>query len=379
MAFDPTSACARTAAGDAELSLPALGLSLGQRRLLTLLQSPAAAAELAQKYQLEPVRLERDLTRLADLHLVERQGAAIASPPAAVPDGGSMTPVVIGGSPRRVPAKALAAGTVALLVATGIWYGTRSGEPSSRPVPAAVVTTLAPTTRASDSVPPQLAPQLPNEAPNGPARVANESTAVVGVPATATVLRGNAAPPERRVEIRPGLYTSAASAPPSAPSARPATIMVPAAVPVTVAAGAPAAAPAASPAVVPAIPTTATPLTTAFTSAAPRAEPPPPVQVAAASPAPVPRPAAPVPLKAISREQPEFPKEAAADGLKTGAVTARLHVDARGKVTGVDIVNAEPPRVFDRAVRRALLQWQFEPPASGGNADVDVDIKFQRD
>jgi TonB family protein len=84
-------------------------------------------------------------------------------------------------------------------------------------------------------------------------------------------------------------------------------------------------------------------------------------------------------LKAISRDAPDFPREAAAEGVKSGMVNARIHVDARGNVTSVDILSAQPPKVFDRAVRKALLRWQFEPLVSGSPSDLDVDVKFQRE
>jgi TonB family protein len=100
---------------------------------------------------------------------------------------------------------------------------------------------------------------------------------------------------------------------------------------------------------------------------------------AAAPAATTPRPAVTTGLKAISREPPDFPREAAAEGLKSGMVNARIHVDARGNVTSVDILGAQPPKVFDRAVRKALLRWQFEPIASGSPSALDVDVKFQRD
>ena len=104
------------------------------------------------------------------------------------------------------------------------------------------------------------------------------------------------------------------------------------------------------------------------------------MQLAAAAPASTAaRPAVATELKAISREPPEFPREAAADGVKNGAVNARLHVDARGNVTRVDILGSQPPKVFDRAVRKALLHWRFEPIASGNPADLEVEVKFQRD
>jgi TonB family protein len=104
------------------------------------------------------------------------------------------------------------------------------------------------------------------------------------------------------------------------------------------------------------------------------------MQLAAAAPASTAtRPMVATELKAISREPPEFPREAAADGVKNGAVNARLHVDARGNVTRVDILGSQPPKVFDRAVRKALLHWRFEPIASGNPADLEVEVKFQRD
>ena len=104
------------------------------------------------------------------------------------------------------------------------------------------------------------------------------------------------------------------------------------------------------------------------------------MQVAAAAPSTaVARPAPTTGLKVISREPPDFPKEAIADGLRSGQVNARIHVDARGSVTAVDILASQPPKVFDRAARRALLRWQFEPNAAGQSAEADVEVKFQRD
>ena len=108
------------------------------------------------------------------------------------------------------------------------------------------------------------------------------------------------------------------------------------------------------------------------------------MQIAAAAPTAAPpaasaRPAVLSELKAISRDPPDFPREAAADGVKSGVVSARLHVDARGNVTRVDILAAQPPKVFDRAVRKALLYWRFEPIASGNPTDLDVEVRFQRE
>jgi periplasmic protein TonB len=392
MTFDSSTLCARTAAGDAELTVPALGLSLGQRRVLSLLQDPSAFDELAQKHHLEPVKLARDLARLSDLHLVVLQGAsarapapspARMTPPAATPDPAEMAAVVIGHGTRRTPALAFAAGTLALLIATGIWYGARSRD--------------TPSVHVAQT---EVAPPMPTAAPIGapalppaPAPATKEAVTDSVPAATAMILRGNTAPQDRReiravpaplagnapapVTISTPVPTPRAAPSSAAPMAAPSSAAPMAAPPSAAPMAPPSAAPVAVPVAVPVSIPVAAPI--ASPAAAPvAAEPPPPVQLAAANLAPTPR-AAPVPLKAISRDPPEFPKEAIADGLKSGIVTARLHVNARGSVTGVDILAAQPPHVFDRAVRRALIHWQFEPPAAGATADVDVDVKFQRD
>lgn len=49
-----------------------------------------------------------------------------------------------------------------------------------------------------------------------------------------------------------------------------------------------------------------------------------------------------------------------------GLITARLHVDASGRTREVEIVDADPPQVFDRAVIRALSNWRFEPMLEDG-------------
>ncbi|MEO8344493.1 MAG: TonB family protein [Betaproteobacteria bacterium] len=374
MAFDPSMLCARTTAGEAELATPSQGLSLGQRRVLTLLQHPAAVEELALKHQLEPDKLARDLTRLADLKLVRLQGptvsVAMATPKtdhkvksspvptsgAATPAMPSMTPVIIGRS-RRSPMLPLAAGVAALLLALGIWFGTR-GNPAPR-----------------ETAQPMLS--LPTPAPIAPAPpLPAAKTTIDGAPAIATVLRGNAHAPEMRPEIRPGLPTPVV-APHKAP-VESATIAVPTDSPPPAIVSNPAPVPVAAP---PAAAVAAPPVAAVVTPPAPSnvpAEAPPAVQLATVAPAPVaPRPPVATALKAISREPPDFPREA--EGLNSGIVNARIHVDARGNVTSVDILGSQPPKVFDKAARKALLRWQFEPLASGQTANLDVDVKFQRD
>ena len=68
--LDPGTICARTNAGEVELQEARSGLTLPQRKALSLLVAPQAFAELAAENHLEPVRLGRDLVRLAEIGLI---------------------------------------------------------------------------------------------------------------------------------------------------------------------------------------------------------------------------------------------------------------------------------------------------------------------
>jgi protein TonB len=81
--------------------------------------------------------------------------------------------------------------------------------------------------------------------------------------------------------------------------------------------------------------------------------------------------------KLIKKVAPEFPREAAQKGISAGTVKAKLNIEADGKVSGVDIVEAEPRRVFDRAVTTALMDWRFE--AGGEKQTHEVKLVFKND
>ena len=59
--------------------------------------------------------------------------------------------------------------------------------------------------------------------------------------------------------------------------------------------------------------------------------------------------------KIVKKVPPEFPAEATKKGISTGSVKAKLIIEADGKVSDVEILEAEPKRVFDRAVKSALM------------------------
>jgi protein TonB len=82
-------------------------------------------------------------------------------------------------------------------------------------------------------------------------------------------------------------------------------------------------------------------------------------------------------LEIVERELPTFPREAARAGVERGTVIARMQIDGNGHVTDVQIVSSDPPRVFDREVRRALMMWRFK--ADGEKYVGEIEIGFKLD
>jgi periplasmic protein TonB len=72
--------------------------------------------------------------------------------------------------------------------------------------------------------------------------------------------------------------------------------------------------------------------------------------------------------------KPNFPRQALQAGIVHGVVTAYVYVRPDGSVSEVRIMSANPPRVFDREVIRALSQWRFAPEAVGFIAEVPLEF-----
>jgi len=62
---------------------------------------------------------------------------------------------------------------------------------------------------------------------------------------------------------------------------------------------------------------------------------------------------------------PAYPYGARSRGIG-GTVTALLTVDASGRTQSVEIIAADPPAIFDRAVVRALSNWRYAPLLEDG-------------
>jgi protein TonB len=79
--------------------------------------------------------------------------------------------------------------------------------------------------------------------------------------------------------------------------------------------------------------------------------------------------------KAISKEAPAFPSDALDEGIDSGSVKVRISVAGDGSVTGVEILEAQPKRIFDKAVTRAVMRWKYE--ATGTAETVDTQLTFK--
>lgn len=86
--------------------------------------------------------------------------------------------------------------------------------------------------------------------------------------------------------------------------------------------------------------------------------------------------AAPGDATLVSKVEPEFPREAVQAGADKGTVKARMTVDGAGEVVRVEILAAEPRRVFDRAVVKTLSQWRFNVGSAGRH--VEINVNFSR-
>jgi protein TonB len=64
---------------------------------------------------------------------------------------------------------------------------------------------------------------------------------------------------------------------------------------------------------------------------------------------------------------PLYPPRARRAGIE-GAVTVEFTITPDGSVKDPEVVSADPPRVFDRAVLRAIRRWRFDPRRVDGRA-----------
>lgn len=307
------------------------------------------------------------LTHLGGDVPVAGKVAQAASPqdnsvPAPVPAPVAATP-----SPARAPASTPA--PVLLAAATPLSSSSAPAPALERGLkPAPGTPNAAAASPAPGPAParqqPVIAPTTPPAAVRAAGKVDEASAKDTAVGATGVASTANPPPPSAQATVPSPRSEPTSAATPSARS-EPAATSATVATVSPVDPPRPSASPAASSAAVAAAAQQPTPASTApsLASAAPTSS------AGAASPPPPPAP------KILSRVNPDFPREAALAGVSSGTIKARMRVAADGSVTGVEIVQATPARVFDRAVTRALSQWKFEP--TGAARTVDHEVEFR--
>lgn len=76
------------------------------------------------------------------------------------------------------------------------------------------------------------------------------------------------------------------------------------------------------------------------------------------------------------RAKPAYPAGARASKIE-GYVVVSYSVAPSGAVTGVRVVSASPPGVFNGATVAAVRQWRFKPSATGGSRTTTVRFKLK--
>ena len=67
------------------------------------------------------------------------------------------------------------------------------------------------------------------------------------------------------------------------------------------------------------------------------------------------------------RIDPQWPREALIEGT-AGGVEFEFTILPDGTVEDPVVIDSEPPRLFDRNARRAILRWKFKPRIVDGQA-----------
>src|SRR5690606_11076424 len=86
-----------------------------------------------------------------------------------------------------------------------------------------------------------------------------------------------------------------------------------------------------------------------------------PADTAPAAPPPAPRVSNT--LRPISTPGPDYPREAQRR-RRSGSVEVEFTVGIDGTVSNARVVNADPPRIFDREALQAVNRWRFQPVSS---------------
>lgn len=80
----------------------------------------------------------------------------------------------------------------------------------------------------------------------------------------------------------------------------------------------------------------------------------------------------------IVRIEPKYPIQAARDG-KEGWVRLSFTINEIGGVENVQVIEAEPKRIFDKEAKRALRKWKYKPKVVDGKPQKQPGLTVQLD
>lgn len=80
----------------------------------------------------------------------------------------------------------------------------------------------------------------------------------------------------------------------------------------------------------------------------------------------------------IVRIDPKYPPQAARDG-KEGWVRLSFTINELGGVEDVDVIDALPKRIFNKAAKRALKKWRYKPKVVDGKPQRRPGLTVQLD
>ena len=87
-------------------------------------------------------------------------------------------------------------------------------------------------------------------------------------------------------------------------------------------------------------------------------------------------------LTPLVRIEPQYPRKAAMQGIE-GYVRLQFDITPAGTVSGVEVLDSRPPKVFDRAAVKALRKWKYRPKIENGKPveqkgeRVQLDFKLE--
>ncbi|AEK60178.1 TonB family protein [Collimonas fungivorans] len=73
----------------------------------------------------------------------------------------------------------------------------------------------------------------------------------------------------------------------------------------------------------------------------------------------------------LVRVEPDYPARALAANTE-GVVVAHVTIEKDGSVSNVNIVRAQPPKIFDQEAIRALMRWKFSQNDGGTVGEVEL-------